>query len=324
MLAFCHDVCAHLSSSSFFFLSLVRIPLIEVFDGRWFASATCPLLAFSHAKCHVSRVCVYHAGHVKLRLCDIRDMWLVRVVLYKNFEESDFEMKHTWLVFFSSETFAAVILIGKREKCVDLKILCSALYVWIFWRIKDRTERKKRAFCFNATLEKYAKKNLAISLAKLLGRNRTECTLYDHGFGLFAVNAECVRTNGGAARSAHILHTYREGFSIPPSGKPHWAGDTHAKQEDGVFYIYECANTHTHACTYKRMSAKKSVERELHGCEGCRCVHECAHTRVRMRATRRGLGRDALEKIERRRKRLWKFSANERTCRAVRVRRKLY
>ncbi|KYM94932.1 hypothetical protein ALC62_14527, partial [Cyphomyrmex costatus] len=27
-----------------------------------------------------------------------------------------------------------------------------------------------------------------------------------------------------------------DGFSIPPSGKPHLAGDTHAKQEDGVLY----------------------------------------------------------------------------------------
>ncbi|KYQ54535.1 hypothetical protein ALC60_06559 [Trachymyrmex zeteki] len=56
-----------------------------------------------------------------------------------------------------------------------------------------------------------------------------------------------------------------DGFSIPPSGKPHLAGDTHAKQEDGVLYhVYERVNTYTHVCPRKHEGHECAEEERLH------------------------------------------------------------
>ncbi|KYN12168.1 hypothetical protein ALC57_15660 [Trachymyrmex cornetzi] len=81
------------------------------------------------------------------------------------------------------------------------------------------------------------------------------------------------------------------GFSIPPSGKPHLAGDTHAKQEDGVLYhVYERVNTYTRVCLCPRKhegeSSQCGGEERLHTREcvlqkDWRCAREKEELEVR-------------------------------------------
>lgn len=92
----------------------------------------------------------------------------------------------------------------------------------------------------------------------------------------------------------NVCTNTQDGFSIPPSGKPHLAGDTHAKQEDGVLYhVYERVNTYTHVCPRKHEGESSREKRFVVG-RGRRrggwggvvahVIHECAeeerlHTR---------------------------------------------
>lgn len=90
------------------------------------------------------------------------------------------------------------------------------------------------------------------TISKLHGRNRAECTSYNNS-GLFVTTSAMVTRGENTYKRTCALHvdaymrTYvytRDGFSILPSGKPHLAGDTHAKQEDGVLYhVRACKHT---------------------------------------------------------------------------------
>lgn len=92
------------------------------------------------------------------------------------------------------------------------------------------------------------------TISKLHGRNRSECTSYNNS-GLFVTTSAMVTRGEHMQTYARIhtdayIHAYiraytHDGFSIPPSGKPHLAGDTHAKQEDGVLYHVR-ARKHTY------------------------------------------------------------------------------
>ncbi|EGI69411.1 hypothetical protein G5I_01701 [Acromyrmex echinatior] len=70
-----------------------------------------------------------------------------------------------------------------------------------------------------------------------------------------------------------------DGFSIPPSGKPHLAGDTHAKQEDGVLYrVYTSTRKHEGERARERKGSSSDEDKQRAGVAdgGCTRLHECS------------------------------------------------